>query len=108
MPFFHDRTVTNRIPTYVEPSFASGPEDPALAAIRANVAARLATVCAALPADERAALVDRIARFQRRWEVREASERAALRAAGKVPARPEGGAPGPVSGGSSSAERRPG
>ena len=97
----------DRIPTYVEPSVASGPEDPALAAIRASVARRLAVVCAALPAEEMTALVERIARFQRRWEIREAAEREALRA-GVVPARPRGSAPGPVSGESSSAERRPG
>ncbi|HEX8849957.1 MAG TPA: hypothetical protein VF761_10540 [Gemmatimonadaceae bacterium] len=99
--------MTHRIPTYVEPSFAAGPDDPALAAIRASVAARLATVCAALPAEERAALVDSIARFQRRWEIREATERDALRKARVVPARPLRSAPGPVSGASSSAERRP-
>lgn len=46
-------------------------EDPKLASIRADVAQRIAGVCADLSPRDFAGLVDQIARFKRRWELRE-------------------------------------
>jgi hypothetical protein len=46
-------------------------DDPRLTALREDVSRRIARVCAAMPADEFASLVEQIARFEQRWELRE-------------------------------------
>lgn len=74
-------------PAYSEPTPAGAYDDPMLPAIRASVAPRLAHVCEHLAADDFERLVDQIARFQRRWEIREAVEREALRALARGAAR---------------------
>ena len=47
-------------------------DDPALAILRRQVAARLSGVCADFDPGEFTELVERIARFKRRWQRREA------------------------------------
>ena len=59
-------------PVYAPPSLLARLEDPALPAIRRDVASRIWHVCAHLAPDERARLVDRIARFTRHWQLRDA------------------------------------
>jgi hypothetical protein len=49
-------------------------EDPALPLLRRQVACRLASVCGDYAPDELEHLVDRIARFKRRWQLREAPD----------------------------------
>lgn len=49
-------------------------EDPALPVLRRQVAGRLASVCGDYAPDELEHLVDRIARFKRRWQLREAPD----------------------------------
>lgn len=49
-------------------------EDPALPLLRRQVAQRLARVCGDYAPDELEHLVDRIARFKRRWQLREAPD----------------------------------
>ena len=99
------KELMRQIPTYAEPSHHGPADDPALSGIRANVAGRLACVCGELAADDFAQLVDRIARFQRRWEIREAVERETLRALER--ARSARSAPDSFSGESRSGEYRP-
>lgn len=49
-------------------------EDPALSTLRRQVASRLASVCENYAPEELERLVDRIARFKRRWQLREAPD----------------------------------
>lgn len=74
-------------PTYSGPTSVGANDDPMLPVIRASIAPRLARVCENLTADDFERLVDQVARFQRRWEIREAVEREALRALARDAAR---------------------
>ena len=49
-------------------------EDPALPLLRRQVAERLASVCCDYAPEELEVLVDQIARFKRRWQLREAPD----------------------------------
>lgn len=48
-------------------------EDVVLSIMRADVRRRIGRVCVGMPSHELSQLVDRIARFNRRWQLREAS-----------------------------------
>ena len=49
-------------------------EDPALPLLRHQVARRLSSVCGDFAPDDLDHLVDRIARFKRRWQLRESPD----------------------------------
>jgi hypothetical protein len=55
----------------LRPSPPTEHDDPRLAALREDVGRRIARVCATMPPEEFASLVEQIARFELRWELRE-------------------------------------